>query len=57
MELYAIVRAGSGEYLWAGLATAEQAQEKALVKAVNHGNVNLLSGLDLAAHIQDWQGP
>ncbi len=57
MELYAIVRPGSGDYLWAGLATAEQAQAKAVIAAVNGGTVNLLSGLDLAAHIIDWKGP
>ena len=52
-ELYAIVSASSGQMLWAGLAEREEAEERAVVKAVNHGNVNLLSGDDLGRFLTE----
>lgn len=50
-DLFAIVKAGSGEILWAGLAPAHVAEGKAVIHAVNSGNVNLLSGADLGRHL------
>ena len=51
MDLYAIVKAGSGEILWAGLAPADQAEDLAVRFAVSCRNVNLLSGEDLGLHL------
>jgi len=51
MELYAIASAGSGDILWAGLASAESAEQYAVTYAVAAGGVSLLSGEDLALHL------
>lgn len=51
-DLYAIVRASDGAFIWAGATTPENAQDIAAMAAINgHGVVNLLNGADLAAHI------
>jgi len=56
MELYAIVGAAQGDVLWAGLASPADAEELAVKYALGFGNVNLLSGEDLALHLLGGAG-
>ena len=51
VELFAVVKAGTGEMLWSAVTSIKHAEETALGIAVVQGNVNLLSGQDLAEHL------
>lgn len=57
-ELFAIFKHGESDPIWASVTTTEHAEEKAVVAAVNHGNVELLSGRDLALRLSPFKpGP
>lgn len=52
-EIYAVID-GTDTPLWAALTTPEEAQDRAVTLAVNHGGpVRLLDRADLAQHILD----
>lgn len=56
MDLYAIFRNGSTSPVWAGVTTQEEAEQKAIVAAVNNGNMELLNGPELVDRLGEGQG-
>lgn len=50
-DLYVIVLAGSGRPVWAAVCDQERAEQAAIAAAVNGGMVHLLSGRELAQHL------
>lgn len=55
-ELFAIFKPGESSPLWAKVTDREDAEQVALVAAVNGGNCELLSGEDLAIRLLGQRG-
>ena len=51
MNTYAIIQASTGHVLWTDTVDGEYADQIAVRYAVAYGNVSLVSGDDLPAHL------
>lgn len=53
MQLFAIFKQGDTLPIWAAVTTQERAEDKAIIAAVNAGNVELLSGPELVDRLAE----